>query len=203
MLRFIVVGTGRCGTAYIAQVLNHVGIFCGHEWVYTPSPAELPFEIMGDSSAQAAPIAADFPGIVLRQTRDPLRVIGSFLRFGLFDDYRRCGEGGEFIARHFHFTGEPLPDAMRYYVEWNLLCERAHEYRRYRVEDMNSRLLCQIGEWIGVPVVEESADQALARVPSNCNTRGDAPSLSWRDLPAGTTKDRLREMALRYGYNAA
>jgi hypothetical protein len=203
MLRFIVVGTGRCGTAYIAQVLNHVGIFCGHEWVYTPSPAELPFEIMGDSSAQAAPVAARFPGLVLHQTRHPLKVIGSFLKFGLFDDYRRCGVGGDFIARHFQFTGEAVVDAMRYYVEWNLLCERAHDYQRYRVEDMNSRLLCQLGESIGVPVSQESADRALAKVPNNANTRGDVAILSWGDLPAGIPRDRLKEMAIRYGYPAA
>jgi hypothetical protein len=203
MLKFIVVGTGRCGTAYIAHVLNHVGIFCGHEWVYTTSPGELPVGIIGDSSAQAAPFAASFPGLVLHQTRHPLKVIGSFLRFGLFDDYRRCGEGGEFIARHFQFTGQPLADAMRYYVEWNLLCERVGGYQRYRLEDMDSRLLCQLGEWIGVPLGKERAEEALARVPSNCNTRGEAPSLSWGDLPAGSSKDRLIEMADRYGYEAA
>jgi hypothetical protein len=203
MLRFIVVGTGRCGTAYIAQVLNQVGIFCGHEWVYTPHPVELPFEILGDSSAQAAPFAASFPGLVLHQVRHPLKVIASFLRFGLFDDYRRCGEGGAFIARHFRFTGEPLADAMRYYVEWNLLCERADDYRRYRVEEIDSKLLRQIGDWIGIPVTEERADQALARIPNNANTRGDVVPLSWSDLPTGTIKERLSEMAVRYGYPVA
>lgn len=200
MLRFIVTGTGRSGTAYIAQVLNHAGIFCGHEWVYTPEPVSGDLEIIGDSSAQAAPVAASFPGLVFHQTREPLKVIGSFLNFGLFKDYRRCGAGGEFVARHFQFTGEPLCDAMRYYVEWNRMCEREERYLRWRVEDVDADLIVRLGERIGHPVKRDRAEVAIASVPRDCNTRNNRAQLAWADLPAGAQKEALKAAAVRYGY---
>jgi hypothetical protein len=68
---------------------------------------------------------------------------------------------------------------------------------------MSTSLLCQICEWIGVPIREETAAKALARVPGDCNTRGNAATLAWTDLPDGDSKDKLGEMAIRYGYAAA
>ena len=34
MLKLLVVGTLRCGTAHTAQVLNLMGIPCGRAWVF-------------------------------------------------------------------------------------------------------------------------------------------------------------------------
>jgi len=33
---FLVTGTGRCGTLYVARLLNTAGILCGHESIFTP-----------------------------------------------------------------------------------------------------------------------------------------------------------------------
>lgn len=33
-LRFVVTGTGRCGTVYLARLLTHLGVPCGHETVF-------------------------------------------------------------------------------------------------------------------------------------------------------------------------
>lgn len=32
----VITGTGRCGTLYVARLLNSIGILCGHESIYTP-----------------------------------------------------------------------------------------------------------------------------------------------------------------------
>jgi len=34
-LKFLVTGTGRCGTAYMAKLLSSVGVMCGHEAIFT------------------------------------------------------------------------------------------------------------------------------------------------------------------------
>jgi hypothetical protein len=34
-LRYIVVGTGRCGTVYLAKLLSSIGIPCGHESIFS------------------------------------------------------------------------------------------------------------------------------------------------------------------------
>jgi len=35
-LKFLIVGTGRCGTLHFARLMTHLGIPCGHESVFTP-----------------------------------------------------------------------------------------------------------------------------------------------------------------------
>lgn len=204
MLRFIVVGTGRCGTGYISQILTRMGIPCGHEWVYSPHPRRNPhIEILGDSSAQAVPFVPDFDGFVFHQVRNPLQVIGSFIGFNLFKDYRWHGPDGEFMAQHFHFTGDELGDAMRYYVEWNQRCERQDRYFRYKVEDIDRAMLRRMADLIGVRVEDSAIDQALREVPTNCNTRHNAQPLTWDDLPDGPLKDDLIAISRRYGYNVS
>jgi hypothetical protein len=203
MLNFVVVGTGRCGTAYMAQLLTRMGIPCGHEWAYSAHPRKYAdVEIAGDSSAQAVPFLSEFRGKVLHQVRDPLRVIGSFLGFGLFRDPKAHGVDGEFMLRHFEFTGNELDDAMRYYVEWNRRCEGVDpsRYLLYQLEQVNVDLMMQIARFLGEDVSGPTIEQAIAAVPRNFNTRFNSRSVLWSDLPEGPAKQSLRAMALRYGY---
>ena len=83
MLKFLVTGTIRSGTAYTAQVLNRAGIACGHGWVYPPDGVRRypHVEVLGDAAPLAVPFVADFQGLVLHQVRHPLKVIGSLLGF--------------------------------------------------------------------------------------------------------------------------
>jgi hypothetical protein len=39
-MRYLVVGTGRCGTVYMAKLLSSVGVPCGHEATVTPQKAD-------------------------------------------------------------------------------------------------------------------------------------------------------------------
>jgi hypothetical protein len=206
MLNFVVVGTGRCGTAYMAQLLTRMGIPCGHEWVYSAHPRKYPdVEIVGDSSAQAVPSLPEFGGKVLHQVRDPLRVIGSFLGFGLFRDPKAHGLDGQFMMRHFEFTGNELDDAMRYYVEWNHRCECVDpaRYLRYQLEHVNVDLMTHIARFLGEDVATTTIEQALGAVPQNFNTRFNSRQVLWDNLPEGPTKNSLRAMALHYGYHGA
>ena len=194
MLDFVVVGTGRCGTAYMAELLTRMGIPCGHEWVFSAHPRRYPdLDIVGDSSAQAVPFLHEFTGLVLHQVRDPLRVIGSFLGFGLFKDPVAHGIDGQFMMRHFQFTGDELGDAIRYYVEWNERCERVEQsrYLRYQLEQIDVGLLRHICQFLREDVSESVIQEALQSVPRNFNTRASTVNRS-----RGTT---FRTAATRKG----
>src|SRR4051812_46223269 len=107
-LKFLVVGTFRCGTAYTAQVLNRMGIACGHIWVYTHDRVlRYPWiEVLGDASPLAAPAARDFVGLLLHQVRHPLKVIGSMLSLGGCQNPLVHGPEAEFMGQHFVNRGD-------------------------------------------------------------------------------------------------
>ncbi len=75
--------------------------------------------------------------MILHQVREPLAVIDSLLDLGLFaseftDEIHRPWR--RFLESHFQLFGDPLVDAMRFYVQWNERCE-AHADLRIRIED--------------------------------------------------------------------
>ncbi len=103
-INYIVVGTGRCGTVYLARVLTSLDIPCGHETIFThhglngaknkinniPIPSKLsteygwdwvPQSIMAESSYLAAPYLND-PLLknakIIHLVRNPIRVIFSY-----------------------------------------------------------------------------------------------------------------------------
>ena len=55
----MIVGTGRSGSSYIAKLLQHVQIECGHENWWTPMASRQRFELDADSSWMAAPWVGD------------------------------------------------------------------------------------------------------------------------------------------------
>lgn len=89
--KFVVTGSGRSGTEYIALTLSAAGLRCGHEAVFGPRTRTTPaFGAWdGDASWLAAPFLAALPSstVVLHQVRHPFAVISSWygLRF-LADD---------------------------------------------------------------------------------------------------------------------
>jgi hypothetical protein len=108
-------------------------------------------------------------------------------------------EGGS-IARLFPRTGNPIPDATRYQVDWNAHCDRGDRYLRMRVEDLDVGRLGRIAALIGRDVDDDAIVRALEQVPIDFNTRHNAWPLGWDDLPDGPSKEALRRMAVRYHY---
>ena len=110
-MRFVVVGTGRSGTGYIASLFNAAGLRCGHEdvynvqagvrdvWVKTHRPTPLRemrarlgeerrrrrARFDGDASWMAVPRLPHFRGAAFLQVRDPLAVVSSFQGTRFFD----------------------------------------------------------------------------------------------------------------------
>lgn len=193
--RFVVVGTGRSGTKYTAELLTALGIPCGHERVYTRHDVKKQWGLRGDASWLAVPHLDRFKGVVLHQVRDPLAVVRSFVGIGFFT--RENNRFTEYAKGFFEFTGDPVIDAMRWYVELNERCER-HATFRYRVEDF-PEALDGVLDALGTEVDAERRRAAFALVPPNTNTRPRS-GLGLADLPRGEHLDRLIAIGERYGY---
>lgn len=113
-LKYIVTGTGRCGTLFVANLLTSMGIPCSHEAIFTPSGLSFAKEVlegeksllnseiskyqtdsllnhknvMAESSYMAAPFLDCFDCDVIHIVRNPFKVIGSFIgeKFNFFVD---------------------------------------------------------------------------------------------------------------------
>lgn len=114
-LKFLITGTGKCGTVYLANLLTAWGIPCGHEAIFTnqgleeaierlKSPRKIKFsgcadklpkwtnptEILADSSYMATPFLEEK---ILKNTkiiyliRNPIKVINSFVTGDYFDKH--------------------------------------------------------------------------------------------------------------------
>jgi hypothetical protein len=49
-LDYVVTGTGRCGTVYMAKLLSSIGIGCGHETIFQPDGIEFAIERIKNST---------------------------------------------------------------------------------------------------------------------------------------------------------
>lgn len=114
-LKYVVTGTGRCGTLFFANLLTSMNIPCSHEAVFTHNglsfakdvlqgtqkaknsdlsnlilnqPCDNIANIVADSSYMAAPFLRDFNFDVIHLVRNPIDVVSSFIgkAFNYFAD---------------------------------------------------------------------------------------------------------------------
>lgn len=195
-MKFVIVGTGRSGSGYIARVLSQAGIRCGHERVFNPFNEKLKTDLVGDSSwcAMAPRFRDELPEWVFLQTRHPLKVVSSFAKkWDRTDAY--WDMKASTIKRPL--TGDDLVDGMACYVD---VVTEALELAdmTWRLEDVNADLIYNLALLIGE--YAPFADQAIAAVPKNINQHVDGADLTWEDLPASDLKQELRDLAERLGY---
>jgi hypothetical protein len=108
-LKYLVTGTGRCGTLFMSNLLTSVGLPCTHEAIFTPNgmewakkvvAGEEPIinskisrgnclsdaiareEIVAESSFMAAPFIEGINADIIHVVRDPIKVVGSMIGDG-------------------------------------------------------------------------------------------------------------------------
>lgn len=108
-LKFIITGTGRCGTLYMANLFTSMGFPCSHEAVFTPKGIDwakevlsgkqprtsskisegkrcIPFgknvDFVAESSYLAAPFIGEFDAKVIHVVRHPTKVVASLVGDG-------------------------------------------------------------------------------------------------------------------------
>ena len=185
--RFVVTGTGRCGTKYLAELFAACQIPCLHEQVFTVAGPRDWFTVRADSSWLAAPYLQDFAGTVIHLVRNPLHVVRSLVGVELFEDSGNTLHDPyqEFIKRHGAWsptTDDPVELASRFVVDWN---DRIAPYAdvTVRVEDLTPEVLRGLLERVGSKPALPFVEKRFATVPLDLNARRRAV-LEWSDVPA-------------------
>ena len=204
--KFVIAGTGRSGSTWIADVLTAAGLPVGHEDVFgARGPVEWPPHLVGDSSLYAAPFLDRWGGLVFHQVRHPLDCIGSLVGWGLPSTPNTQGIGGEFVWEHLGWRSggqQQVTDSARYWCDWNEMCERGARYVRYRVEDADAVTIHQLMRVAGRDAPVGRVREALAvHRPLDYRAHNDrAPhAIDWSDIPE-PERGRVLRQAARYGY---
>ncbi|MES2119074.1 MAG: hypothetical protein V4513_00680 [Pseudomonadota bacterium] len=203
---FAIVGTGRSGTTFTAEYLNHIGIPCSHEKYFTSEGPTLrnarrPFYSRGDASWMAVPYVTQMGIPVVHQIRNPIAVIRSLMRIQFFDPAARDhhGEFIRFALRHFRATDDQLGNCIRWYIDWNRRCEDVSSFR-FRVEDFDPAI-AEIFAKLGYSPSPDKAD-----VSEQLNSRASPTGHNLSDkfeeeLRAHRHFDELQELSEKYGYS--
>lgn len=201
---FVIIGTGRCGTNFVADYLTAAGHPCGHERFYRPSgplyrATQTQVTPEGDSSWLAVPYLPETGITAVHQTRAPLPVIKSFLKLGFFhtEHYARHKRFVDFARAHFAFSDDPLRSSMRWWLEWNEKCT-AITGHHFRLEDFHDRT-DQLSDWLGLDAPLPKLD-----VPADTNTKRSVVAISEDEIESRIRSfpeyPRLVDLAARLGY---
>lgn len=186
--RFAVVGTGRCGTGYVATVLRASGVPCGHEgWWRPEGTGERTPGLDGDASWLALPDieTGAWRGPVAHIVRHPVATVRSLLGTRLFHPDSEAPAYRAFALRALpEVEGlDPLTAAVEWWVRWNERCAR-HATVALRVEDLrHDWALAELGDALGVAVDVERAHAVPNTINSRPRSRVDE-ALVW-ELLAG------------------
>lgn len=198
-VKYVVTGTGRCGTGFMSKLLTSAGVPCGHEAIFGPGgPQDITDPTLeADASWLAAPYLRTIRDAttIVHLTRHPQHVIDSLMRIGFWTHpghkpYR------DFARQHLpslDLYDDPLAKSAHFYMEWNRLIARSAPDRiPVRIEDEPDKILRRLG-----------VDSGQARLFNDAyyNSRGNL-SQTWDlgQLPCGL-RGKLNRMADKYGYD--
>jgi len=211
--RILVTGTGRCGTLYMARLLTRLGVPCTHEKVYTQR-GPVYWQASAESSWMAVPwlgepIHESDAERVVHLVRNPLDVIWSMARMGLFADGPKGAQHGLyriFLEKHcpeaFDFY-HPVTRAGCFVHAWNARIER-FALARVRVERI-SEDCGELRRGLGERAPDGFAvalGRALEHTPAYTNSRPGDTSIArprWSDF-AEPVAAKLATQARAYGY---
>lgn len=212
MRRLVVAGTGRSGTGYMAAALSAAGLKAGHENVYSPNGVSwrtwehaTPYwdaDCSWLSVPHLAKFKADSPGgIIVHIARDPLKVISSLVRMNVLSDAYKGNPYTEYKRRHcpesFGYA-DVIDRAAHFWVHWNRRTE-PHADRMWQIEKIGVQQLNEIFEVIGYQPPEGAVERAIESTPTNTNTYGPGPTVTWDDITPELASD-VQALAGKYGY---
>jgi hypothetical protein len=228
-LQYVVTGTGRSGTVYLANLLTKCGLPCGHECVFTPwgldeALARLEGQaairvsaiavescgdwlggvggLVADSSYMAAPFldhAVLHEAHILHVVRHPMDVINSFV-IGL-NYFQQWIPPDPWHA--FIYTHVP---ELR--LDYHPLERAALYYVRWnqmieRRAAGKPYFFCQLETVPGklLAYLGRRCDDESLLAARKVNSRmAGKPEYTFEDIPSAPIRRELREMAERYGY---
>lgn len=181
--RAAVIGTGRCGTGYMAAMLGAAGINAGHEhwWHGAPWPGLPKRDLDVDSSWLALPAIeqARWTGPVIHLVRDPVHVVASLLGTRFFHPE---SVGTPYVQFALRWCLEvrnlpPLEACVEWWCAWNARCAAVAD-ATIRVEDIPdpatgavARLALVLDGNLAAPIDLPALEHAARTTPTNVNTR--------------------------------
>jgi hypothetical protein len=181
--RAAVIGTGRCGTGYMAAMLGATGINAGHEhwWHGAPWPGLPKAELDVDCSWLALPQIeqAVWNGPVIHLIREPVAVVASLLGTRFFDPDNAGSPYTQFALRWCLEVRNlpPLEACVEWWAAWNARCAAVAD-ATIRVEDIPAdpvaaaaRIAIVLDGHLSVPVDPAALEQAAVTTPTNVNSR--------------------------------
>lgn len=206
-LRFVVAGTGRCGTGWAARVLTLAGVRCGHESVLDHdrqrSLERVPSTtLVGDASLAAGRYVDQLPDVqVLHLVRDPLDCLRSWMGDAFFEDL--TSPYAEMMTAEIPelHDEDKLGRAILWIAWWTrTIGLRARGvYRMERLEDLvaDAALLGDVIRWLGFHPPDDLADISAGVGVINVHARAD---LTWEDVDQHHLGHLLRSTADWTGY---
>ncbi|MEP3227199.1 MAG: hypothetical protein ABJO01_14575 [Parasphingorhabdus sp.] len=201
---FAIIGTGRSGSTYVAEMFKASGYECSHEAYFTPEGPKLRnpergIHCKGDSSWLAVPFLPDPDIVAIHQVRHPHKVILSTYNLGWFDEniQNQRMPFYTFAKEHFEFSDDPLQSSLRWYIEWNQRCELITD-KRFQIEKLSENI-DNLSNWLGRDLTYIEKNRS-----SNSNSRRAVVDNPLDDISDRIKEypeyDRLLEMAETYGY---
>jgi len=167
MLKWLITGTGRCGTVFISKTLKRLGVACGHEQIFGPfapheSRRRLHREMavthdlgwQAESSWLAMPFL-DWPELdrvtIVHLVRHPKKVMEARIRTTLYTGFRsRFTDWAEtYCVPEMANWSNSIDKTAVWYLRFNEKIEKYADIS-HRVEDPVTELLDAMGiDWHG------------------------------------------------------
>lgn len=198
MSRFILTGTGRCGTKWCATVLRLQGIHCGHEQVFTTSMLPEMQQPMwrdydGDASLAAMPFLDSQRYRKITVIRHPLRTIESFLKAGPFLENSQPQELIDYLRERTDImeSKTDVEAAAKYWLYWNTEClDRSDTFLRieWATPEYLTYLVGKEPRWEPFPVNS-----------INATSPDENLKVDWRKIPP-KLRGYIKDIAHHIGY---
>jgi hypothetical protein len=152
--KLLIIGCGRSGTTYTANVLKRLGVVIEHE--KDAEDGIVSWYMTVDDNSPYGPKRGDYVfDLIIHQVRNPLHVIASAHIFSQAT--------WDFIGKHINHIDNDDPvliKGAKYWYYWNLLAEKRSRYS-YKVEDFNlvAKKIIQeisIGQYSKEPFIQQS-----------------------------------------------
>lgn len=206
-MRFVVTGSGRCGTKYTAQVLTAAGVKCGHEKVFDFDTGDQPDwrGYRADSSWMALPWLDRIDEPVVLMVRHPMEVVRSLVQVGFYSHHDADNPCHAVARREFpdlYEYSNPADRALAMWLHWNSSALRYAELV-FRIETFGVHSLARLLRWSGHPP-DRAADAISAVTNRNTHDRLKRRFLidhrpGW-DQHDRELADRARWLATAFGY---
>jgi hypothetical protein len=228
-LQYVVTGTGRSGTVYLANLLTKCGVPCGHECIFTPWGLEEALaRLRGQSAVQVSAMSRESCGDWIKDAgevvADSSYMAAPFLDHAILRDARiihvvrhPMDVINSFVIGLNYFREWMPPDAWHWFIythvpelrlDYHPLERAALYYLRWnRMIEARSAgkpyFFCQV-ECITHQLFDylrrRCEDESLLAARKINGRMDGKPAYAFEDIPSAAIREELAELGGRYGY---